>query len=130
VEEIVAIHLWSKSTTDQSLIIISEGLCRAQVASKNNYFIKRMYQLYFLVVAKQVELNPNAIPCGRPQIMWLQVVQFEVDGSVCCSCEFLKGLILCADISWLFFTSWMNQWWMYTREELSVSILGSKCMLE
>jgi hypothetical protein len=67
------------------LTIIAEGLCRAQVTSKKNYFFKRMCQLLFLVLSKKVELNPNAIPGGRPQIIWLRVVQFEVDGSVCCS---------------------------------------------
>jgi hypothetical protein len=36
---IVATQLWSKSTTAQSLTIIAEGLCRAQVTSKNNYFL-------------------------------------------------------------------------------------------
>jgi hypothetical protein len=55
------------------------------------------------VVAKIVELNPKAIPGGRPQIVRLRVVKFEVDGSVCFSCEFLRGLVLCADISWQLF---------------------------
>jgi hypothetical protein len=41
----------------------------------------------FLVVAKKVELNPNAIPGGWSQIVRLWVVQFEVHGSVCCSCN-------------------------------------------
>jgi hypothetical protein len=45
---IVAIQLWSKSITDQSLTRISEGLCRAQVTVKNNYFVKSMGQLHFL----------------------------------------------------------------------------------
>jgi hypothetical protein len=85
---IVATQLWGKSTTFQSLKIISEGLCRAQVTSKNNYLVKSMYQLLFLVVAKKVELNPNAIPGGQPQIIRLRVVQFKVDGSFCCSCDF------------------------------------------
>jgi hypothetical protein len=102
---IVATQLWSKSITARALKIISEGLCRAQVTSKNNYFVKSMCQLLFLVVAKKVELNPNVIPGGRPQIIRLRVVQFEVDGSVCCRCDFLKGLVLCANISWPLFTS-------------------------
>jgi hypothetical protein len=50
------------------------------VTSNNNYFVKRMSQLLFLVVAKKVELNPNDIPGGRPHIIRLRVVQFEVDG--------------------------------------------------
>jgi hypothetical protein len=101
----VATQLWIKSITAQSLTIIVEVLCRAQVTGKNNYFVKSMCQLLFFVVAKIVELNPNAIPGGRPQIIRLNVVQFEVDGSVCCSCDFLRGLALCADISWLLFTT-------------------------
>jgi hypothetical protein len=87
---IVATQLWSKSITDQSLTRIAEGLCRSQVTSKNNYFVKSMCQLLFLVVAKKVELNPNAIPGGRPQIIRLRIVQFEVDGSVYYSCEFFE----------------------------------------
>jgi hypothetical protein len=59
---IVATQLLSKSITDQSLTRIAEGLCRAQVTGKNNYFVKSMGQLCFFVVAKIVELNPNAIP--------------------------------------------------------------------
>jgi hypothetical protein len=49
-----------------------------------------MSQLLFLVMAKKVELNLNEIPGGQPQIIWLWVVQFEVDGSVCCSCDFFE----------------------------------------
>jgi hypothetical protein len=74
---IVATQLWSKSTTAQSLTIIPEGLCRAQVTSKNNYFLKRMHQLMFLVVAKKVELNPNAITGGLPQIIRLRVFNLK-----------------------------------------------------
>jgi hypothetical protein len=51
------------------LKIITEGLCRAHVTGKNNYFVKSMGQFYFYVVAKKVELNPIAIPGGRPQII-------------------------------------------------------------
>jgi hypothetical protein len=87
---IVATQLWSKSITAQSLTKIAEGLCRARVTGKNNYFVKSVAELYFLVVAKIVELNPNAIPDGRPQIFRLWVVKFEVDGSVCCSCDFFE----------------------------------------
>jgi hypothetical protein len=101
----VATQLWSKSITAQSLTIMAEGFCRYQVTGKNNYFVKSMGQLLFFVVAKIFELDPNAIPGGRPQIFRLRVVQFEVYGSVCCSCEFLRGLVLCADISWLLFTT-------------------------
>jgi hypothetical protein len=58
-----------------------------------------MSQLLFLVVAKKLELNPNAIPGGRPQIVRLRVAQFEVDGSVCCSCDFFERVgILCRNI--------------------------------
>jgi hypothetical protein len=89
----VATQLWSKSITAQSLTRIAEGLCRAQVTGKNNYFVKSMGQFYFFVVVKIVELNPKVIPGGRPQIVRLRVVKFEVDGSVCCSCEFLRGLV-------------------------------------
>jgi hypothetical protein len=96
---IVTTHHWSKLTTAQSLTIIAEGLCRAQVTSKNNYFVKRMSQLLFLVVAEKVELNPNAIPGGRPQIVWLRVVQFKVDVSCCCSCDFFEWVeIVCRNI--------------------------------
>jgi hypothetical protein len=102
---IVATQLWSKSITPQSLTIIAEGLCRAQVTGKNNYFVKSMGQLYIFVAAKIVELNPNAIPGGHPQIVRLRVVKFEVDSGVCCSCDFLRGLVLCADISWQLFTT-------------------------
>jgi hypothetical protein len=42
---IATTQLWSKSTNDRSLKIIAEGLCSAQVSSKNNYFLKRMSQL-------------------------------------------------------------------------------------
>jgi hypothetical protein len=96
---IVVTQLWSKLTTAQSLTRIAEGLCRAQVTSKNDYFVKMMSQLLFLVVTKKVELNPNAIPGGWPQIVRLRVVQFEVDGSVCCSCEFFEMVgIVCRNI--------------------------------
>jgi hypothetical protein len=96
---IVATQLWSKSITAQSLTRIAERLCRAQVTSKNNYFVKSMGRLFFFVVAKIVELNPNAITGGRPQIVRLQVVKFEVDGSVCCSCEFCERVgIVCRHI--------------------------------
>jgi hypothetical protein len=86
---IVITQLCSKSITDQFLTRIAEGLCRAQVTGKNNYFVKSMGQFYFYVVAKKVELNPIAIPGGRPQIVRLWAVKFEVDGSVCCSCDFV-----------------------------------------
>jgi hypothetical protein len=59
------------------------------MTSNNNYFVKSMSQFLFLVVAKKVELHPNYIPGGCPQIIRLRVVKFEVDGSVCCSCDFL-----------------------------------------
>jgi hypothetical protein len=85
---IVATQIWSKSITSQSLTRIAEGFCRSQVTGKNNYFVKSMGQFYVYVVAKKVELNRKAIPGGRPQIFRLRVVKFEVDGSVCCSCEF------------------------------------------
>jgi hypothetical protein len=68
------------------------------VNSKKNYFVKSMGQFYSYVVSKKVELNPIAILGCHPQIVRLQVVKFEVDGSVCCSCEFSRGLVLCADI--------------------------------
>jgi hypothetical protein len=74
--DIVATQLWIQSATDQSLKIIAEGLCRAQVTSKKNYFVKRMCQILFLVVAKKVELNRNEIPGDTPQIIRLRVVQF------------------------------------------------------
>jgi hypothetical protein len=57
---------------------------------KNNYFVKSIGQFYYYVVAKKVELSPIVIPGGRPQIVQLRVVKFEVDGSVCCSCEFFE----------------------------------------
>jgi hypothetical protein len=69
------------------------------VTSKNNYFVKSMGQFYFYVVAKKVELSLIAIPGGRPQIVRLWVVKFEVDGSVCCSCEFFERVgIVCRHI--------------------------------
>jgi hypothetical protein len=96
---IVATQLWSKSITDQSLTKIAEGLCRAKLTGKNNYFVNSMGQLLFFVVAKIVELNPNAIPGGQPQIVRLRVVKFEVDGSVCCSCDFFERVgIVCIHI--------------------------------
>jgi hypothetical protein len=96
---IVATHIWSKSITAQSLTIISEGLCRAQVTGKKKYFVRSTDQLLFFAVAKIVELNPNAIPGGRPQIIRLRVVQFEVDGSVCCSCDYFERVgIVCRHI--------------------------------
>jgi hypothetical protein len=88
---IVATQIWSKSIIAQSLTRISEGLYRDQATGNKKYFVKSVGQLYFFVVAKIVELNPNAIPGGHPQIVWLRVVKFEVDDSVCCSCEFLEG---------------------------------------
>jgi hypothetical protein len=88
---IATTQLWSTSITAQLLTRIAEGLRRAQVTSNKNYFVKSMGQLLFFVVDKIVELNSNAIPGGRPQIVGLRVVQFEVDGSVCCSCYFLKA---------------------------------------
>jgi hypothetical protein len=64
---IVAKQLLSKLTITQSFIRFAEVLYRAQVISKNNYFVKSMSQLLFVVVAKKVQLNPNAIPGVRPQ---------------------------------------------------------------
>jgi hypothetical protein len=96
---IVATQLWSKSITAQSLIRIAEGLCRAQVTRKNNYFVKSIGQFYYYVVTKKVELSPIAIPGGRPQIVRLRFVKFEVDGSVCCSCDFFERVgIVCRHI--------------------------------
>jgi uncharacterized lipoprotein YajG len=85
VRSIVATQIWSKSITAQSLTIFAEGLCRAQVTGKNNFFVKSMGQFCVYVVAKKVELSLIAIPGGRPQIFRLRVVTFEVDGRVCCS---------------------------------------------
>jgi hypothetical protein len=75
---------------------------------EKNYFVKSIGQFYYYVVSKKVELSPIAIPGGRPQIFRLRVVTFEVDGSVCCSCEFLRGLVLCPNTSWQLFTKSMN----------------------
>jgi hypothetical protein len=51
------------------------------------------------VVTKKDELNPIAISGGRPQIVRLRVVKFEVDGSACCSCEPFKRVgIACRHI--------------------------------
>jgi hypothetical protein len=58
-----------------------------------------MSQLLFLVVAKKVELYPNAISGGQPQIIRLRVVHFEVDGSFCCSCDIFERVgIVCRHI--------------------------------
>jgi hypothetical protein len=66
---------------------------------KDNYFVKSIRQFNYYVVAKKVELSPIAIPGGRPQIVRLRVVKFEVDGSVCCSCEFFERVgIVCRHI--------------------------------
>jgi hypothetical protein len=66
---------------------------------KDNYFVKSIGQFYYYVVAKKVDLSPIAIPGGRPQIVRLRVVKFEVDGSVCCSCEFFERIgIVCRQI--------------------------------
>jgi phosphatidate phosphatase APP1 len=51
---IMATQLWSKSITAQSLTIHAEGLCRAQVTRKNNYFVKSIGQFYYYVVAKKL----------------------------------------------------------------------------
>jgi hypothetical protein len=66
------------------------------MTSKNNYFYKRISILF----AKKVELNSNAVPGGTTQIfVCLRVVQVDVDGSVCCSCEFVEQLrIVCRHI--------------------------------
>jgi hypothetical protein len=53
-------------------------------------FFKSIRQFYYYVVAKKVELSLVAIPGGRPQIVRLRFVKFEVDGSVCCSCDFFE----------------------------------------
>jgi hypothetical protein len=127
---IISTQLWSKSVTARSLPRIEEGLYRAQVTRRNNYFVKSIGQFYYYVVAKKVELSPIAIPGGRPQIFRLRFVKFEVDGIVCCSCEFLRGLVFCADISWNFFTTWMNPWLMFFVEQHLGFILESRCMLE
>jgi hypothetical protein len=105
---IMATQLWSKYITAQSLTIIAEGLCRAQVTRKKQLFCQEHRPVLLLCGGQKVELSPIAIPGGRPQIVRLQFVKFEVDGSVSCSCDFLRGLVLCADISWQLFTTWMN----------------------
>jgi hypothetical protein len=105
---IVATQLWSKSITAQSLTIHAEGLCRAQVVRKNNYFVKSIGQFLYYVVAKKVELSLIVIPGGRLQIVRLRVVKFEVNGSVCCRCEFFERVgIVCRHILAIF-TKWMN----------------------
>jgi hypothetical protein len=69
------------------------------VTSTNNYVVKRMSQFLFLVVAKKIELDSNVIPGDQPQIIRLRIVQFEVDGSDCCSCEFFERVgIVCRHI--------------------------------
>jgi hypothetical protein len=66
---------------------------------EKKYFVKSIGQFYYYVVAKKVELSIIAIPGGRPQIVRLRVVKFEVDGSVCCSCEFFERVgIVCRHI--------------------------------
>jgi hypothetical protein len=96
---IAATQLWSKSITDQSLTRNAEGLCRAQVTRKKKYFVKSIGQFYYYMVAKKVELSLIAVPGGRPQIVRLRFVKFEVDGSVCCSCGFFERVgILCRHI--------------------------------
>jgi hypothetical protein len=51
------------------------------------------------VVTKKVELSPLAIPGGRQQIVRLRVLKFEVDGSVCCRCDFFERVgIVCRHI--------------------------------
>jgi hypothetical protein len=96
---IVATQLWSKSITAQSLKRNAEGLYRAQVTRTKTYFVKSIGQFYYYVVAKKVELSLIAIPGGRPQIVRLRFVKFEVDGSVCCSCDFFARVgIVCRHI--------------------------------
>jgi hypothetical protein len=69
------------------------------VTRKNNYFVKSIGQFYYYVVAKKVKLSLIAIHVGRPQIVRLRVVKFEVDGSVYCSCEFFERVgIVCRHI--------------------------------
>jgi hypothetical protein len=85
---IVATQLWTKSITAQSLTIHAEILCGAEVRQKDNYYVKSIGQFFYYLVANKVVLSPIAIPGGRPQIVRLRVVKFEVDGSVCCSCDF------------------------------------------
>jgi hypothetical protein len=66
---------------------------------EKNYFVKSIGQFYYYVVAKKEGLSLIAIPGGRPQIVQLWVVKFEVDGSVCCSCEFFERVgIVCRHI--------------------------------
>jgi hypothetical protein len=68
-------------------------------SDQQKYFVKSMGQFYFYVMAKKVESNLIAIPGGRPQIVRLRVVTFEVDGSVCCSCDFFERVgIFCRHI--------------------------------
>jgi hypothetical protein len=63
------------------------------------HFVKSIGQFYYYVVAKKVELSLIAIPGGRPQIFRLRFVKFEVDGSVCCSCDFFERFgIVCRHI--------------------------------
>jgi hypothetical protein len=42
------------------------------------------------MVAKKVELNPSALIGGRPQIVRLRLVNFDIDGCVSCSCELFE----------------------------------------
>jgi hypothetical protein len=96
---IVATQLWTKSMTARSLTIYAEGLRRAEVMQKDNYYVKSIGQFFYYVVAKKLELSPIAIPGGRPQIVRLRVVKFEVDGSVCFSCAFFERVdIVCRHI--------------------------------
>jgi hypothetical protein len=43
---------------------------------------------------------------------------------------FLRGLILCADISWQVFTTYMNPWLMFAGEQHLGFILEIQCMLD
>jgi hypothetical protein len=128
--DIVVPQLWGKSIIAQSLTRIAQGLFRAQVTSKNNYFVKSMSQLLFLVVANKVKLNPNSIPGGRPQIIRLRLCNLKLMEAFVAAVNFWKGQVLCADISRPSSTCLMHLWWMCAVEELLVFISESQCMQE
>jgi hypothetical protein len=62
----------------------------AEMSAKDYYYIKRINSTSYEMVANKEELNPSALPGGRPQIVWLRLVNFDIDGCVSCSCELLE----------------------------------------
>jgi hypothetical protein len=72
---------------------------RGRSEAERQLLCEKYRTVFLLCGGQKVVLSPISIPGGRPQIVRLRVVKFEVDSSVCCSCDFFEMVgIVCRHI--------------------------------